>query len=141
MLQLEPMQRAVASDFSMLGGGGGGGGVEITVIMYRYISCIIIMCLQISTNGLLSFEEGFDSYIAAQFLSVPIIAPLWADFNFRDAGTIYYRVTTDDSILDAVVEYIGDRNKNYDEFRPTMAVVVTWFQSKVLRIEETVINA
>ena len=54
---------------------------------------------------------------------------------------MYYRVTTDDSILDAIVEYIEDRNKNYDEFRPTMAVVVTWFQSKVLRIEEMVINA
>ena len=101
------------------------------------------MCLQISTNGVISFEEGFDSYniIVTQFpkiASIPLIAPLWADFNFRDAGTIYYRETTDVNILDAVVEYIEDRNKNYDEFRPTMAVVVTWFQSKVLMIEETV---
>lgn len=86
-------------------------------------------CSQVSTNGLLSFEKGFDSYIISQFPrtaspSIPLIAPLWADFNFRDAGTLYYRVTTDASILDAVVE---DRNEIYGEYRPTMAVVVTWF--------------
>lgn len=118
---------------------------RVTLYLSRVsqLSILYPIIIQVSTNGLLSFEEGFDSYIVSRFprtapSSVPLIAPLWADFNFRDAGTLYYRVTTEARTLDAAVEYIEYRNAIYGEYRPTMAVVVTWFQSKVLRIEEMV---
>ena len=67
---------------------------------------------------------------------LPLIAPLWADFNFRDSGTILYRLATDNKTLAAVTEVIRNiTSMNYSEFRPTLAVIVTWLQSKLLRNE------
>ena len=66
---------------------------------------------------------------------LPLIAPLWADFNFRDSGTILYRLATDNKTLATVTEIIRNSNTNYSEFRPTLAVIVTWLQSKLLRSE------
>lgn len=102
--------------------------------------------MQISTNGLISFDGNinqFRSYAVSSFprRSPPylsLMAPLWADFNFRDYGTIFYRVATDDKTLEAVTSIIMNLNSNYSKFRPTMAVVVTWFQSRFLRSEAEV---
>ena len=94
--------------------------------------------MQISTNGLILFDydDQFKSHainfmfprLGAPF--IPIIAPLWVDLNFRDYGTIFYRVTRDESILNVIPSSL---HPDYLEFRPTLAVVVTWFQSKLLR--------
>ncbi len=104
-----------------------------------YIHFILI---QISSNGLILFayDDQFLSYAVSSFPRksrpyLPLIAPLWADFNFRDSGTIFYRLATDNSTLDNVASIIGDRTPNYAEFRPTLAVVVTWLQNKLLRSE------
>lgn len=108
--------------------------------------CTIVISyyfVQISTNGLISFDRNisqFRSYTVASFPRrsppyLPLIAPLWADFNFRDSGIIYYRLATDRNTLEAVADVITSLNPNYSEFRPTLAVVVTWFQSKFLRSE------
>ena len=85
--------------------------------------------MQISTNGLISLGEPFDFHIHEDIPRfsppyVPLIAPFWADFNFRDAGAIYYRETDDPAVLKLAEERTG--------FSPTMAVVVTWFQSQLL---------
>lgn len=98
---------------------------------------MLFLSSQISTNGLVSFEGALNHHIPTNFPRrtgpfVPLIAPLWADFNFRDAGRIYYRVTNDSSTLDAVAEAISDTNDLYAEYKPTLAVVVTWFQSQPL---------
>lgn len=98
---------------------------------------------QISTNGLVSFESAFKLHIPTSFPRrtgpfVPLIAPLWADFNFRDAGRIYYRVTNDSSTLDTVAEAISGKNDLYTEYKPTLAVVVTWFQSQPLGTDTAV---
>lgn len=69
---------------------------------------------------------------------IPFIAPFWADFNFRDSGTIFYRVTSDSIMLDMVAEAIASENSLYEAFRPTMAVFVTWFQSKLLTSDKVV---
>ena len=60
-----------------------------------------------------------------------MMAPLWADFNFREEGTIYYRVTNDSEILSEIVERIAMHNSKYGDYVPTEAVIVTWFQSRL----------
>ncbi len=102
--------------------------------------------MQISTNGLISFDRNFSqfrSYTVSPFPRtsspyLPLIAPLWADFNFRDSGIIYYRLATDENTLEAVADVIASLNSDYSQFTPTLAVVVTWFQSKFLRSEAEV---
>ncbi len=112
-----------------------------------YYDCLVeVQCfflMQISTNGLILFDHDnqFQSYAPSSFPRtsppfLPLVAPLWADFNFRDFGTIFYRLAADNSTLESVTDIIRSTTTgNYSEFRPTLAVVVTWFQSKLLRSE------
>ena len=99
--------------------------------------------MQISTNGLILFD--YDDQFQSYALSVlprrtqpylPIIAPLWADFNFRDSGNVFYRLTTDSETLERVSSILKNlTGPSYSEFSPNLAVIVTWFQSKLLRSE------
>ena len=61
----------------------------------------------------------------------PLIAPLWADLNFRQGGSLYYRVTEDRDFLDSVAERIRTENRAYEGYRPELAVVATWFESRI----------
>ena len=99
----------------------------------------IYLHFQASTNGFISFEQEIDlnSFAVREFprpgssLS-PMIAPLWADFNFRDGGTLFYRVTGKLEILDAITKKLGEQNSEYLNYRPKQAVIVTWFQGRLL---------
>ena len=65
--------------------------------------------------------------------AVPIIAPLWADYNFRIYGSIYYRVTTDPHTLARAKELIAGSNPvSFSEFWPTRGIVVTWSDAILL---------
>ena len=87
--------------------------------------------MQVSTNGFFAFEEtGIQ-----QPLGNTIIAPLWADFNFRLEGNLFYRVANDNITLNAIVERISQRNSAYADYTPTEAVIVTWFQSTSFEIQ------
>ena len=85
-----------------------------------------------STNGLLSFRESFNEFRVSQFPrvssdAVPIIAPLWADYNFRQRGNLYYRITENDATLARARQLIAKGNKaGFNEFLPSRCVVVTW---------------
>ncbi len=60
-----------------------------------------------------------------------MIAPLWADFNFRESGNLYYRVVNDNNTLNAIVDRISREAPIYTDYSPTEALIVTWFQSSV----------
>ena len=67
----------------------------------------------------------------------PLIAPFWADYSFRDAGTIYYRAVNDNATLSYAAQKITNANVAFEGYTPTSAVIVTWFQSKVFRLESS----
>ena len=93
--------------------------------------------LKVSTNGFISFggEITTDPFNVRPFssrtLNFPMIAPLWADFNFREDGTIYFRATNKSDILKDASERIARHDSNYTGYVPREAVIVTWFQSRV----------
>lgn len=67
----------------------------------------------------------FSSYFTQ--ISDPLLAPLWADFiTLQETGSIFYRTTTNNSILHHVTEIIRDANSNYSDYQPQAATVVTW---------------
>ena len=99
--------------------------------------------MQISTNGFVSFEEELvNSHIIpsrrALATIVPVVAPLWADFNFRDAGIIYYKVSYDETTLRQVAERLRRLSDAYRDFTPRVAVVVTWFRAHLLKTNSMV---
>ena len=82
-----------------------------------------------STNGVLSFQSKLmNSFNPLSFPSsdVPLIAPFWADFDFREIGTIFYRVSQDEMILDRLSHLIIERNPNFSSYYPTLCVIITW---------------
>ena len=92
--------------------------------------------LKVSTNGFISFERSFvgDSLFVERLPTsqqIPLIAPLWADLNFRQGGSLYYRVTEDMDFLDNVAERIWTENVAYEGYRPTQALVATWVLSRI----------
>ncbi len=64
---------------------------------------------------------------------LPLIAPLWADFNFREAGSLYYRVTNDSTTLRRATQEISRENQDFSNYSPTLAIVVTWFEAVLLQ--------
>ena len=101
--------------------------------------------MKVSTNGFISFggefvEDSFDVGLFFDGVPYPMIAPLWADFNFREEGTIYYRVTNDKEILDKIAKRIARHNFDYTHYSPTVAVIITWFQSRLFESSTVVVR-
>ncbi len=57
------------------------------------------------------------------------MAPLWADFDFRDSGLVFHRVSQDDLLLDSAASRIAAMNQDFAGYRPTLCVIVTWSQA------------
>ena len=94
---------------------------------------------------LFDYDDRFQSSTVSLFPRrghpyLALIAPLWADFNFRDYGTIFYRLATDNRTLEFVADVLTFERTipNYLQFRPTLAVVITWFQSRPLGSQDEV---
>ena len=84
-----------------------------------------------STNGFVLFGAPSNSLRVSSFSlsSVPVIAPFWEDFDFRSSGTVYYRTSQDDGILNKVAEVIAAENDDFSSYHPTQCVVVTWSEA------------
>ena len=96
--------------------------------------------MQVSTNGLVSFRDGFDSNHAEDFSGmfehpVAIVAPLWKNLSTEDFGSIFYRSSNSSDMLDGMAELIVNSSSNYTAFRPKLSVVATWQDIPVLDMD------
>ena len=57
------------------------------------------------------------------FISPPLIAPFWADFDLRRGGNVFYRQTTDPETLQQISFTVS---LGGFEFTPTLAFIATW---------------
>ena len=100
---------------------------------------LIFFCIlfKLSTNGFISFGGDFntDSFdvrnLSSNTIPYPMIAPLWADFDFREEGNIFYRATSDTEILRDIADRISFYNSKYTDYVPKEAIIITWFQSRL----------
>ena len=98
----------------------------------------IIFLTQVSTNGFLTFSTSIDSHHVTQFPSndFPLIAPLAADFDFRESGSVYYREITQNCTLVPALQIQSLNTDLLDNFQPTMCVIVTWFEANLFSASE-----
>ena len=84
-----------------------------------------------STNGFVSFDSPPETLGATSLLNsaVPMVAPLRTDFDLRDVGFVYHRVTQDDFILDLAARKIASTSVHFTSYRPTLCVIATWSQA------------
>ena len=85
--------------------------------------------MQISSNGLLSFQSGFDFCCPPRdfpLVSAPLIAPYWHDIDIRFEGSVYYRQTADPSLLALSRHYLAGHGITPYNFIPINLLIVTW---------------
>ncbi len=103
----------------------------------------ILFLMQVSTNGFVSFVMP-DLLHVTQFPSnnFPLIAPLSADFDFRETGSVYYRVISENcTLLPVVADEIRRLNPSLKtNFQPTMCVIVTWFEASLFSARDQLVR-
>ena len=99
----------------------------VCVIYYLYF-------VQISTNGFFSFEAPPELHRRTLYssLAIPLIAPLWADFDFRSSGAVYYRTSQDSALLERVAFVVASSNPELVGFNPTSCLIITWHQASII---------
>lgn len=65
-------------------------------------------------------------------MAVPLLAVLWRDFHFVLSGSVYYRQANDSKTLEQVRSVIADVNPGLRDYQPTLAVIVTWFEARIV---------
>ena len=66
--------------------------------------------------------------------SVPTIAPLWAELDFREFGSVFYRTSEDPALLALVADKVVTGNSLYaNNYSPTFCIIVTWLRAELYR--------
>ncbi len=98
----------------------------IYILLRNYCSYYCFIYYQVSTNGLISFRNEYSSRRSSPFSSRfieflnPLIAPLWTGFDTSRSGSIYYRTTNDNLVLERIRNVLTEHNA------PSLAFIVTW---------------
>ena len=88
---------------------------------------LLIFCLQVNTDGIISFDGGSDDVNLGPFdggYARPVVAPLSCDIStLRNRGRVYYRSTTDNATLQRATSDVS----NGTDFVATFVIIATWF--------------
>ena len=96
--------------------------------MYICIT-IIIIHIKVNDNGVISFNRRYNVRTP---LSLPlsgtqqIIAPYWADVDTRGTGKIYYRQTSDPTLLVRATREIQQAHPDSQNTNITNLLIATW---------------
>lgn len=85
--------------------------------------------MQVNTNGILSFRFSFLSFFPRRFpfFSSPLIAPYWDGFDLRRGGNIFYRQTSNTTLLERVRDQLQEF-PSANNFSPAILFIATWDQ-------------
>ena len=100
------------------------------------VQYILILTLtlytQINENGVLSFGSRFEIHTPLSFplggINNKIIAPYWADVDTGGIGNIYYRQTTDPSILTRATSEIKAAFPMSQNVTIKNLLIATWYK-------------
>ena len=84
--------------------------------------------LQVNTNGVLSFDQPFHDPRPQPFPfnSIKKISPFWANIDTSRNGRIYYRSTTDVTLLRRAQFRLQDIFPSAGSFSPRYLFIATW---------------
>ncbi len=103
-------------------------------------------CMQISSNGLITFRIPFSNFRREKFsdgfslFQDAIIAPLWTDLILEESARLYYRVSRNPSDLDVIASLIANATLD-DSYLPILAVVVTWENVPLFRNKASIVSS
>ena len=82
-----------------------------------------------NTNGVISFLGTMSTYTPTPFplgSRKRLIAPFWADVDTRNGGDVWYRETTNSTLLQMVSEEIRTVFPEQHKFQATWGFIATW---------------
>lgn len=82
-----------------------------------------------NTNGVISFLRPVGTYTPNPFPianDARMIAPFWADIDTRNGGTVWYRETTNDTLLDRATDEVRAYFPGFFRFRASWVFIATW---------------
>jgi len=86
----------------------------------------------VNVDGVISLSDDFRTSGTPFFLPLggtdKIIAPYWADVDTRGTGNIYYRQTTDPSLLARATSEIRSALSNSQVVSVENLLIVTWYR-------------
>lgn len=94
-----------------------------------YSTIDINCCLQVNNNGDVTFDAPLRQFNSQAFpisVSHKIIAPFWTDIDTRKGGYLWYRTTTDYTILRRGTNEIHSLFPGILHVSPTWMMVITW---------------
>ena len=84
---------------------------------------------QVNKNGIISFQLPFTEFRPRRFpLSnlIPLIAPFWDDVDIRRYGNIFFRETSNASLLQIAYNQLQEWFPSSGNFTPTTLFIATW---------------
>ena len=83
---------------------------------------------QVSTDGTISLLLGFiRPFVPLTSLTThPLIVPLWLLDSRILIKSLHHRIAYDAATLNQVVNLISAENSDLEEFRPSLAAIITW---------------
>ena len=94
-----------------------------------WIACFNVFGSQVNTNGIISFQHSFTEYIPRRFPlnnNIPLIAPFWDDVDITRFGNIFYRQTSNVTLLQRARDRLQDLFPSSVNFTPTTLFIATW---------------
>lgn len=82
-----------------------------------------------NTNGVISFLRPVGTYTPNPFPianDARMIAPFWADIDTTRGGTVWYRETTNDTMLDRATHEVRAYFPDFFRFRASWVFIATW---------------
>ena len=77
----------------------------------------------------MSYHDAISTYTPSPFpLAYTIIAPYWADVDTRGTGSVYYRETSNASIISTVASHVSNAFPSQSPFYATSVVIATWYR-------------
>lgn len=85
---------------------------------------------QVNTNGVISFLISVSQYTPDRFplRRRRLVAPFWADVDTTVGGQVFYRESTDQSLLKQATADVTKVYVNCKTFRAAWLLVATWFE-------------
>ena len=86
---------------------------------------------QVNTNGIISFQLPFTEYTPQRFplnnfQYIPLIAPFWDDVDIRRSGNIFFRQTSNATLLQRARDQLRELFPSSGIFIPTRLFIATW---------------
>ena len=97
------------------------------------------MHVQVNSNGVISFGKmNFTDFRPRPFpfLSPPLVAPFWFDFDATKGGNISYRVSNDSDLLNDFNSFWIDLDvADVTDFHPIQLFIATWDRVPVYEVD------